>query len=116
MTARITLGRPIEEDELREVYALYLEAYGAADRRGGDYKQRQVSRFVGSCFQDLLAGKQIDWRPFMGSKFFASRLIPSDVYTFQGYNDNADTSAGNHEARTERFEQMVEELFSEFSK
>jgi len=100
----------ITEEQLVEVFRLYCQAYGVTF---GDYHKEML------CAQALPQLKEghLDYRPYMGAKFFGSRS-KNGTY-FHGYSDALDpwpSDAGKEPASYKKRKEKMEKQQAESDK
>ena len=102
MTVKIDLGRELTSKEIFGVYELFCEAYSI------NVKDYDID-ILGSKSDEMIESG-IDWRPFMGAKFFGEKL--DTRYEFHGYTDYPPEEL---EVNEERFESLVDKFVEELT-
>ena len=102
MTVKIDVGRELTSKEIFGIYKLFCEAYSI------NVKDYDID-ILGSKSDDMIESG-IDWRPFMGAKFFGEKR--DTRYEFHGYTDFPQEEL---EVNEERFKSLVDKFVEELT-
>jgi hypothetical protein len=96
------LPTEIKPNNLVEIYRLFCQAYDV------DMSQRDESFMRDEGVEHLRSIFGLDYRPYMGGKFFGQKIGNSTQ--FHGYSEPQDPK---QDMKTSKFEKLVIESFSE---
>lgn len=96
--------RDLTGNQLEQIYRLFCQAFEIEPTQRHLSEMKDEGEY--SLLQELRNGRGIDFRPYMGAKFFASDF--SDSVQFHGYSQPEDNSWNQ---KDKRFTELVLEHY-----